>query len=59
MSLDRTKTAIDAFKPFAKLIPVAGGPVEGFVDLLSQGCAVAQVYILVLYRKTETDHTLI
>jgi hypothetical protein len=46
MSFDHTKAVIDALKPFAKLIPVAGGPVEGFVELLGHGCTVAQVCTL-------------
>jgi hypothetical protein len=43
MSLDHALTVLDVAKPFAKLIPVVGEPLEGVVELLTIGCKAAQV----------------
>ena len=43
MSLDRTKSSLEILKPLAKAVPVAGPYLEGVVDLVLEGCKLAEV----------------
>jgi hypothetical protein len=43
MNLDNAITVLSAAKPFAKMVPVVGEPLEGIVELLTIGCKTAQV----------------
>lgn len=43
MALDQAITALTLLKPFAKLIPVVGDPLEGAIEALKEACKFAKV----------------
>jgi hypothetical protein len=38
MAFDHARTTLELLKPFAKMIPLIGGQLEGAIDIAVQGC---------------------
>jgi hypothetical protein len=43
MALERARAALQLLKPIAKTIPLVGGPLEGLIDVVLEGCTYVKV----------------